>query len=132
MSYVTKLICSIITVGFLFGCASSDDAIDQQKQNTSKIDELESKISTLELELQKQQETDEEITEAVNQLGVEQEQAKSDNQDVQEVKTYLVNKNDTLSKIAIAQGMELEDIINLNPQVENPNYLSIGEEINIK
>lgn len=45
--------------------------------------------------------------------------------------TYTVKSGDTLSKIAIANGLSLNDIVAANPQIKNPDRIEIGQEINL-
>lgn len=42
---------------------------------------------------------------------------------------HIVQKGDTLYKIAIQHQMELDDLIKLNPQHPNPNLIHIGDHI---
>jgi len=44
---------------------------------------------------------------------------------------YMVRKGDTLSKIAMAYGLSLQDLINANPQISNINLILVGQKINI-
>lgn len=44
---------------------------------------------------------------------------------------YVVQPNDWLSKIARNCGTTVEAILALNPQVENPNRLSVGQRLNM-
>lgn len=45
--------------------------------------------------------------------------------------TYIVKKGDTLWQIAQEHGMQLNDLIAKNPQIQNPNLIIPGEIINI-
>lgn len=45
---------------------------------------------------------------------------------------YIVKKGDCLSKIAALYNMKLKDIIELNPQIINPNLIYPGQKIRIK
>ena len=47
-------------------------------------------------------------------------------------KTYTVRSGDTLWGIAMDHGMTLAQIIALNPQIKNPNLISIGQTVYIK
>ena len=42
---------------------------------------------------------------------------------------HIVKSGDTLSKIAKQYGMGLKDIIELNPQFENPNLIHVGDKV---
>ena len=44
---------------------------------------------------------------------------------------YVVKKGDTLNKIAKAYGVTLDDILNVNPSINNANRISVGQIINI-
>lgn len=43
---------------------------------------------------------------------------------------YTVKKGDTLSEIAKSHGLSLSEIIAINPQIENPDLIYVGEIIN--
>jgi uncharacterized YkwD family protein len=45
--------------------------------------------------------------------------------------TYVVRPNDTLSKIAHSHGVSLSSLIKANPQIKNPNWIWVGEKIQI-
>jgi len=45
---------------------------------------------------------------------------------------YTVVAGDTLSKIAEIHNLSLQDILALNPQISNPNFISVGQELNIE
>lgn len=45
--------------------------------------------------------------------------------------THTVVRGDTMYQLARRYGISLQDLINANPQIQNPNYLSIGQVINI-
>ncbi len=45
--------------------------------------------------------------------------------------TYTVKKGDTLSKIARKNGLTLNELIALNPQIKNPNLIYIGQAITV-
>lgn len=45
---------------------------------------------------------------------------------------YTVKKGDNLSKIAKAHGITLKKIINLNPQIKNPDLIHPGQKVRIK
>jgi LysM repeat protein len=48
-----------------------------------------------------------------------------------ETSIYKVVSGDTLAKIAKKHGMSLDDIIKLNPQIQDPNKIFPGQSINI-
>lgn len=45
--------------------------------------------------------------------------------------TYTVKKNENLSKIAVAHGVSMRDILAVNPSISNPNKIAPGQVINI-
>lgn len=45
--------------------------------------------------------------------------------------SYVVEPGDTLSSIAEELGMTLEELLALNPGIENPNQIGIGQELNV-
>lgn len=47
------------------------------------------------------------------------------------VEAYTVQPGDTLSEIASGHGLSLQEIIELNPQIENPDLIYVGEHIDI-
>ena len=46
------------------------------------------------------------------------------------VLAYLVVPNDTLSQIGSRFGMSVDELLGLNPQIEDPNLIHVGENIN--
>ncbi|WP_242510614.1 LysM peptidoglycan-binding domain-containing protein [Aliivibrio finisterrensis] len=125
----------------LTGCASNDELIAQQKNQTeqmsvleSKVSTLESQVGTLEAELQKQKETDSEIYQTVRKLDVAQGELKAQVQQQADkaVMYYTIKQDDTLYSIAREQGIALEDLLQLNPKIANPKRLLIGDVLNIK
>ena len=78
------LVASLMSTLVLTGCASNDELIAQQKNQTeqisaleSKVGTLESKVNTLETELQSQKDTDSEIYQTVRKLDAEQNELKA-------------------------------------------------------
>ena len=121
---------ALVSTLALSGCASNDEIIEQQKQQAEQINTLDSKVNTLESELQRQQTADRNISQAVSQLHTKQNNL---NQQVEQTaKIYSIKQNDTLYSVAKDNGMELEELLQLNPQIEKPNSLLIGQMINIK
>lgn len=49
-----------------------------------------------------------------------------------EYDTYTVKKGDTMYEIAKAHGIELKQLISINPQIENPSLIFVGQIINLK
>ena len=49
--------------------------------------------------------------------------------DDDELEVYVVKKGDTLSRIAADNGLTLNELISLNPQIKDPNKINIGDEI---
>lgn len=45
---------------------------------------------------------------------------------------YIVQKGDTLSRIASKHGLSLKQILELNPEITNPNLIQIGQRIKIR
>ena len=46
-------------------------------------------------------------------------------------RTYTVVQGDTMYKIANRLGITLEELIRVNPQISNPDYIQVGQIINI-
>lgn len=44
---------------------------------------------------------------------------------------YTVKQGDTLSEIALNNGTTIQDILNLNQSITNPNVISVGEQITL-
>lgn len=44
---------------------------------------------------------------------------------------YIVKKGDNLTKIAKSNGLSLEELLKLNPQIKNQNLINVGQEIKI-
>ncbi|OCH18825.1 MULTISPECIES: LysM domain-containing protein [unclassified Aliivibrio] len=128
------LIASLMSALVLTGCASNDELIAQQKNQTDQINTLESKVSTLEAELQKQKDIDGEIYQVIRNLdAVQGELAAQAQQDADNAGMYYtIKQDDTLYSIAKEQGISLDDLLKLNPQIENPKRLLIGDVLNIK
>src|SRR5215207_4341280 len=45
--------------------------------------------------------------------------------------TYTVKPGDTLSKIAMRNGVTLPQLLQANPQITDPNKISVGDSINL-
>lgn len=45
--------------------------------------------------------------------------------------TYTVRPGDTLSKIAMRNGVTLQQLLEANPQVKDPNKISVGDVLNV-
>ncbi len=121
---------ALVSTLALSGCVSNDEIIEQQKQQAEQINTLGSKVNTLESELQRQQNADTQISQAVNQLHTTQNTLSK--QVDKTAKMYSIKENDTLSNVAKEFGMDLDKLLQLNPQIENPNSLLIGQMITIK
>ena len=135
------LLAALMSSLVLTGCASNDELIAQQKNQTEKMGALESKVSTLEsqvntlkTELQSQKETDSEIYQTVRKLDTAQGELKAQAQQEADkaVMYYTIKQDDTLYSISKEQGIALEDLLQLNPQIDNPKRLLIGDVLNIK
>ena len=46
-------------------------------------------------------------------------------------KTHTVRQGETLWGIAQNYGLELTELIRLNPQIKNPNLIVVGEEVRV-
>ena len=46
-------------------------------------------------------------------------------------KPYVVTAGDTLSRIAVNSGVTLKDILSANPGIANPDYIRVGQKLNI-
>jgi LysM repeat protein len=135
------LLASLMSSLVLTGCASNDELIAQQKNQTEQMSALESKVSTLETqvgtlesELQKQKDTDSELYQTVRKLDAAQGELKAQAQQEADkaVMYYTIKQDDTLYSISKEQGIALEDLLQLNPQIDNPKRLLIGDVLNIK
>ena len=128
------LVASLLSTLALSGCASNDEIIAQQKQHTEQItvlgdtvDSLGDAVSALEDQLIIQQGINVGLSQDVGQLYVERDELAQI-----AAATYTVIQGDTLSGVAAANDMSLEKLIQLNPQISNPNLLLVGHIINIK
>ena len=121
---------ALVSTLTLSGCASNGEIIEQQKQQAEQINTLDSKVNTLESQLQRQQNADKQVSQAVSQLHTKQNNLSQ--QVEQAAKIYSIKQNDTLYSVARENGMSLEALLQLNPQIEKPNSLLIGQMINIK
>lgn len=121
------IVVSLLSSFVLSGCASNDAIIAQQKQHTEQIDTLGLAVNILQNELQKQQEIDGEMSETVGQLYVERNEFQ-----MMVAQHYAIKQGDTLSGIAVEQGIPLEILLKLNPQIDNANLLLIGHIINLQ
>lgn len=45
--------------------------------------------------------------------------------------TYIVKAGDTLYKIARSNGLTLQELLEINPSIRNPNFIQVGDIINI-
>ena len=45
--------------------------------------------------------------------------------------TYTVKPGDTLSKIAMRNGVSLAQLLQANPQITDPNKIRVGDAINV-
>src|ERR1044072_5132252 len=45
--------------------------------------------------------------------------------------TYTVKPGDTLSKIAMRNGVSLAQLLQANPQISDPNKIKVGQAINV-
>jgi N-acetylmuramoyl-L-alanine amidase len=45
--------------------------------------------------------------------------------------TYKVKAGDTLYKIAQSNGLTLQELLDVNPSIRNPNFIQVGDIINI-
>ena len=115
---------ALVSTLALSGCASNDEIIEQQKQQAEQINTLGSKVNTLESQLQRQQNAGKQISQAVSQLHTKQNNLSQKIEGI--AKIYSIKQNDTLFRVAKENGMNLEALLQLNPQIEKPNSLLIG------
>ncbi len=47
-------------------------------------------------------------------------------------KFYTIKQDDTLYSISVEFGLTVDELLQLNPKIENPRRLLIGQIINIK
>lgn len=47
------------------------------------------------------------------------------------MKTHKVKAGDTLYKIAQSHGLTLQELLDVNPSIRNPNFIQVGDIINI-
>ncbi|PMH44579.1 hypothetical protein BCU68_03515 [Vibrio sp. 10N.286.49.B3] len=123
----TKCLLIAVSALALSGCATQYELAQQQKKNDQKITELESKVDAIKSESQG---TDEEMAKAISQLQSEQSQLVLQTNSVN--KSYAIKENDTLYSIAQVNNMPLDELLALNPQIDDPRELLIGQIINIK
>lgn len=134
MNKKTIIAISLLSSLVLSGCASNDEIIAQQKQQAEQINTLgvtvstlDSTVNTLESELEVQTDRNNLMAKTVRQVYAEQSQLKT-----QAAKYYSIKENDTLSRIAVEQGISLATLLKLNPQIDNANILFVGHIISIK
>ncbi|WP_155656644.1 LysM peptidoglycan-binding domain-containing protein [Aliivibrio fischeri] len=127
-----KIIMTTVLVSTLAlsGCVSNDGIIEYQKQQAEQINTLDLKVKTLESQLQRQQKAENQISKAIIKLHTKQNNLSK--QIEQTDKIYSIKQNDTLSSVAKDNGIGLDELLQLNPQIEKPNSLLIGQMINIK
>lgn len=51
---------------------------------------------------------------------------------VETIKYYVVKKGDTLGKIALKHRLTLAKILNLNPNITDPNVIYVGQKVRVK
>jgi LysM repeat protein len=69
------------------------------------------------------------ITNTKERIGVDGQVTGWINYGVAERKTYTVQAGDTLSGIAYKYGISLDEIIKLNPQIENQNLIYVNQVV---
>ena len=98
----------------LSGCASNEQA---------------EQLNTLQADLQAQKESTQQLADKVDQLAQDQDEIKQVLQDASS--TYVIKENDTLYKIAQQNGMSVDELLQLNPEIKNPKALLIGQTIKL-
>ncbi|GLT14235.1 LysM peptidoglycan-binding domain-containing protein [Vibrio algivorus] len=107
----------------LSGCASNDEVIEQQNQQAEQL-------NSLQVELQAQKESNQQLADKVDQLSMDQDEIKQQMQDKSSV--YVIKENDTLYRIANDHDMTVDELQQLNPEIKNPKSLLIGQTIKLK
>lgn len=107
----------------LSGCASNDEVIEQQNQQAEQL-------NSLQVELQAQKESSQQLADKVDQLSMDQDEIKQQMQDKSSV--YVIKENDTLYRIANDHDMTVDELQQLNPEIKNPKSLLIGQTIKLK
>ncbi|MFH0257005.1 LysM peptidoglycan-binding domain-containing protein [Vibrio rumoiensis] len=113
----------LASAAVLSGCASNDEVIEQQNQQAEQI-------SSLQADLQAQKESNQQLADKVDQLSMDQDEIKQQMED--KSSSYVIKENDTLYHVAQQNGMSVDELLQLNPEIKNPNALLIGQTINIK
>lgn len=114
---------ALVSALVLSGCASNDELIEQQNQQAEQL-------SSLQADLQAQKESNQQLADKVDQLSMDQDEIKQQMQDASS--TYVIKENDTLYRVAMQNGMSVDELLQLNPEIKNPNALLIGQTITIK
>lgn len=114
---------ALVSALALSGCASNDELIEQQNQQAEQL-------SSLQADLQAQKESNQQLADKVDQLSMDQDEIKQQMQDASS--TYVIKENDTLYRVAMQNGMSVDELLQLNPEIKNPNALLIGQTITIK
>lgn len=114
---------ALVSALALSGCASNDELIEQQNQQAEQL-------SSLQADLQAQKESNQQLADKVDQLSMDQDEIKQQMQDASS--TYVIKENDTLYRVAMQNGMSVDELLQLNPEIKNPNILLIGQTITIK
>ncbi|WP_105903188.1 LysM peptidoglycan-binding domain-containing protein [Vibrio gangliei] len=113
---------ALVSAVALSGCASNDELIEQQNQQAEQI-------SSLQSDLQAQQEANQQLSDKVDQIAADQDEMKQKMAESSNV--YVIKENDTLYRIAQDNGMSVDELLQLNPDIKNPNALLIGQKINL-
>jgi N-acetylmuramoyl-L-alanine amidase len=121
---------ALVSTLALSGCESNDEIIEKQQQQAEQINMLGSKIKVLESELQRLQNVEKQTSQAVSQVHTKQNNLSKQMEQI--AKIYSIKQNDTLFNVAKENGMNLEALLHLNPQIKKPNSLLIGQMVNIK
>lgn len=114
---------ALVSALALSGCASNDELIEQQNQQAEQL-------SSLQADLQAQKESNQQLADKVDQLSMDQDEIKQQMQDASS--TYVIKENDTLYRVAMQNGMSVDELLQLNPEIKNPNALLIGQTVTIK
>lgn len=119
----TLVTIAVVSSLFLAGCASNDELIEQQNQQADQI-------STLQAQLDNQKVETDNLSDQVERLTAMQGKIVNDIQTKESI--YTIKQHDTLYKVANTHGMTVDELLNLNPDIKNPNALLIGQQVRLK
>ncbi len=129
-----SLLTAVFASGLLMGCSSSEMdslAVEQEKQ-AKELSELKEDVSILRKEIQLTKKQSVNTVDVVNQLNANQQKLIVQAQADQVSDTYTVKEQDTLYRIAKAHDTTVDALLKLNPHVNSPEKLLIGEKLSLK